>query len=150
MASILEVWIDSLLVEKTCSCGCWGEIWKQKQSKITAAHDQALQTKYHATKILQTVTDSWFRLCRQFYETVEHIISVCAVQAQEWYIKRHDKVCDQLHFNICKEMGVKLDNKHWYDRIPKSVETSCEGKVTVAWNQKVRTNRNILTINRTS
>jgi len=26
MASTLEVWIDSLLVEKTHCCGCWGEI----------------------------------------------------------------------------------------------------------------------------
>jgi len=25
----------------------------------------------------------------------------------------------------------KLDNKHWYDHIPKSVETSHEGKVTI-------------------
>jgi len=33
-------------------------------------------------------------------------------------------VCAQLHFNICKETGVKLDNKHWYDHVPKSVETS--------------------------
>jgi len=47
------------------------------------------------------------------------------------YIKRHDRVCAQLHFNICKEIGVKLDNEHWYDRVPKSVETSSEGKVTI-------------------
>jgi hypothetical protein len=41
-----------------------------------------------------------------------------------------------------KEIGVKLDNKHWYDRVPKSVETSHEGKVTV-WNQQVQTDRTI-------
>jgi len=38
-------------------------------------------------------------------------------------------VCARLHFNICKETGVKLDNKHRYDHVPKSVETSDEGKV---------------------
>jgi len=37
-------------------------------------------------------------------------------------------VCAQLHFNIRKEMGVKLDNEHWYDHIPKSVETSRDGR----------------------
>jgi hypothetical protein len=37
---------------------------------------------------------------------------------------------------ICKEIGVKFDNKHWYDRVPKSVETSHEDKVTVLWNQQ--------------
>jgi excinuclease UvrABC nuclease subunit len=42
---------------------------------------------------------------------------------KEQYIKRHDRVCVQLHFNICKETGVQLDKKHWYEHVPKSVET---------------------------
>ena len=52
-------------------------------------------------------------------------------------------MCAQLHFNICKEIWVKLDNRPWYDCVPKSVETSHEGKVTILWNQKVRTDRTI-------
>jgi len=36
-----------------------------------------------------------------------------------------------------------LNNKHWYDHVPKSVETSHEGKVTILWNQQVRTDRTI-------
>jgi hypothetical protein len=52
-------------------------------------------------------------------------------------------VCAQQHFNICKETGVIIDNEHWYEHIPKSVETSQEGKVTIYWNQ-VQTNRTIL------
>jgi hypothetical protein len=46
---------------------------------------------------------------------VEHIISACLILAKEKYIKRYDRVCAQLHFNICKEIGVKLDNKYSYD-----------------------------------
>jgi len=52
-------------------------------------------------------------LCKQFDDiddTVEHIISTCPIVAKEQYTKRHDRVCAQLHFNICKEIGVKLDN----------------------------------------
>jgi hypothetical protein len=41
-------------------------------------------------------------------------------------------------------MGVKLDNEHWYDHVPKSVETSHKGKVTIFWNYQVRTDRTIL------
>jgi len=52
-------------------------------------------------------------------------------------------VCAQLHFNICKETGVHLDNKHWYEHVPKSVETSQGGKVTILWNQQVQTDRTI-------
>jgi hypothetical protein len=34
------------------------------------------------------------------------------------YVKLHDKVSAQIHFNICKETGVQLDKKHWYEHVP--------------------------------
>jgi len=37
--------------------------------------------------------------------------------------------------------NVKLDNKHWYDHVPKSVKMSHEGKVTILRNQQVQTER---------
>ena len=52
-------------------------------------------------------------------------------------------MCAQLHFNICKETGVQLDKKHWYEHVPKSVETSPGGKITILWNQQVQTDRTI-------
>ena len=59
------------------------------------------------------------------------------------YIKRHDRVCAQLHFNICKETGVQLDRKHWYEHVPKSVETGQGGNVTILWKQQVQTDRTV-------
>jgi hypothetical protein len=53
------------------------------ESEIIAPQDQALQTKYHAIKILQTATDNKCRLCQQSDETVEHIISARSVLAKE-------------------------------------------------------------------
>jgi hypothetical protein len=38
---------------------------------------------------------------------------------------------------------VILDNEHWYDRVPKSVETSHEVKVTILWNQQVQSDTTI-------
>ena len=58
-------------------------------------------------------------------------LSKCAVKQQLKLKKRHDRFCAQLHFNICKEVGVILENKHWYDDVPKWVETSHEGKVNI-------------------
>ena len=52
-------------------------------------------------------------------------------------------MCAQLHFNICKETGVQQDKKHWYEHVPKSVETNQVGKVTILWNQQVLTDRTI-------
>jgi len=52
-------------------------------------------------------------------------------------------VCAQLHFNICKETGVQLDKKHWYENVRKSVETGQGGNVTILWNQQVQTDRTI-------
>jgi len=95
------------------------------------------------TKILSTETDSKCRLCQQFDEAIDRIISACPILAKEQYIKRHDRVCVQLHFNICKETGVQLDKKHWYEHVPKSVETSQGRKVTILWNQQVQTDRTI-------
>jgi hypothetical protein len=65
--------------------------------------------KYYETTILNTEKDSKCRLCHQFDETVDHIISACQILAKEQYIKRHERVSAQLHFNICKETRVKLD-----------------------------------------
>jgi len=36
-----------------------------------------------------------------------------------------------------------LDKKHWCEHVPKSVETSQGGKVTILWNQQVQTDRTI-------
>jgi hypothetical protein len=63
--------------------------------------------------------------------------------------KGHDKVWARLHFNICKETGVKLDKKRWYEHVPKSVETSQGDKVTILWNQLVQTDRTIPTTKQT-
>jgi hypothetical protein len=92
-----------------------------------AAQNQALQTKYHATKILQTEKESKCRLCHQFEETTDHIMSACPILAKEQYITRHDTVCAQPHFNIRKELGVKLDSDLWYEHTPKSVEINQVG-----------------------
>jgi len=41
------------------------------------------------------------------------------------------------------ETGVQLDKKHWYEHVPKSVETGQGGNVTILWNQQVQTDRTI-------
>jgi len=47
----------------------------ETKSEITAAQYKALQTQYHATKILQTERDSEGRLLQKLDEKIDHIIS---------------------------------------------------------------------------
>jgi len=96
-----------------------GDLKAETESEIVAAQDQALQTEYYVTKIFNTETDSKCGLCQQFDETIDHIISACLILAKEQYTKRHDGVCAQLHFNICKETGGQLGKKHRYEHVPK-------------------------------
>jgi hypothetical protein len=79
----------------------------------------------------------------QTVPTTDHIIPACPVLAKEQYVKRHDIVSAQIHFNICKEIGLQLDKKHWYEHVPKSVVTTQGVKVTISWNQQVQTDRTI-------
>jgi len=59
-----------------------GDLKAETESEIVAAQDQALQTKYYATKILNTETDRKCRLCQQFDETRDHIILACPILAK--------------------------------------------------------------------
>jgi len=63
-----------------------GDLKGGNESEIIAAQDQALQTKYHATKILKIETDS---KCQQSDEIIDHI-SACPILAKEQYTKRPD------------------------------------------------------------
>ena len=54
---------------------------------IIIIKDQALQTKYYTTKILNKETDSKCRLCQKFDESIDHIISACPMLAKEQYIE---------------------------------------------------------------
>jgi hypothetical protein len=51
--------------------------------------------------------------------------------------------CALNYTSIYVRKQVKLDGELWYEHVPKSLETSQEGKVTILWNQQVQTNRNI-------
>ena len=99
---------------------------------------------------MKTKADSKCRLCENFNEREDHIISACPIIAKEHYILRHVRVCAQLHFNMFKEIWVKLDNEHWYDHVPKSVETIQKVRLPYYGTIKCEPTELFLTINWTS
>ena len=52
-----------------------GDLKAETEGEIVAAQDQAIQTKYYATNILNTETDNKCRLCQKFGETIDHIMT---------------------------------------------------------------------------
>jgi hypothetical protein len=104
-----------------------------------AAQDQAISTNY--LKKNKEEIESKYRLCREYEETVDDLISGCPILAKNEYIIRHDKVCTHLQYLICKKLGTET-TENWYSHIPKSV---CEHEdIAVLWNQGVETDREVL------
>ena len=60
-----------------------GNLKAKTESEMVAAQDQTIQTKYYATKILNTETDSKHGLCQQFDETIDYIMSACPILAKD-------------------------------------------------------------------
>jgi hypothetical protein len=72
-----------------------------------AAQDQAISTNYFKKKILKQGIESRCRLCKEYDETIDHLISGYPTLAKNEYIIRHDKVCTHLHYSICKKLGIE-------------------------------------------
>jgi hypothetical protein len=105
-----------------------------------AAQDQAISTNYFKKKIFKHI-ESRCRLCKEYEETIDHLISGCPTLAKNEYKIRHDKVCTHLHYSICKKLWIETA-ENWYSHIPKPVIEHED--VTVLWNQGIQTDREVL------
>jgi len=65
-----------------------------------AAQDEEINTNYFKNKIQKEETESKYRLCKQYEETIDHLTSGCPILAKNEYLMRHDKVCTHLHYSI--------------------------------------------------
>ena len=74
----------------------------ETEALITAAQDQALNTKAHATYITKTSADAKCRMCKSKDEIVLHILTACPKLAATEYLKRHNEVVRLIHRSICE------------------------------------------------
>ena len=91
---------------------------RETEGLITAAQDQALNTRYYSKHIIKQGSTDRCRMCHTQVETVEHIISGCQTLAADKYLNRHNQVAAQLHLDICKHYAIKVDAQHWYQHNP--------------------------------
>jgi hypothetical protein len=93
------------------------------------------------SKSLMGNLQSRCRLCKEYEETIDQLISGCPILAKNEYVIRHDKVCTHLHYSICKTLGTET-TENWYSHIPKSV---CQHQdIAVLWNRGIKTDREVL------
>ena len=85
---------------------------------LTAAQDQALNTRYYSKHIIKQRSTDRCKMCHTQAETVEHIISGCQTLAADKYFNKHNQVATQLHLDICKHFAIKVDTQHWYQHNP--------------------------------
>lgn len=91
---------------------------------------------------MKTETDNQYGLWQQ-YQAKQHVISACQLLVNEQYVRRLDRACAQLHFNFCKEGGIKLEKEYWYEHFRKTLEASHEINVAILCNQQMKNDRTI-------
>lgn len=120
-----------------------GHLKVETESLIVAAQDQALATRYRIVKIHGIPGPIKCRMCEQFDETIDHVVGGCPTLAKKDYLTRHNRVCTQIHYNICKTFGVPVRTEKWYEHQPERVATSRDEKVTVLWDYPIQTDRTV-------
>ena len=113
----------------------------ETEGLITAAQDQALNTRYYSKHIIKQGTTDRCRMCHTQPETEEHIISGCQTLAADQYLNRHNQVAAQLHLDICRHCGIKVEAECWYQHKPERVMEN--EKATILWDSPIITVRHV-------
>ncbi|XP_030751033.1 uncharacterized protein LOC115878627 [Sitophilus oryzae] len=82
----------------------------ETESLIIATQDQALKTRYYQKNILKQSIDSKCRMCNRAEEHISHLVAGCSTLAPTEYTSRHNKVAAYIHWIICKELGVQVQD----------------------------------------
>ena len=117
------------------------ELKGETEGLITAAQDQALNTRYYSKHIIKHGSTDRCRMCHNQAETLDHIISGCQILAADKYLNRQNKVAAQLHLDICKHYVIKVNAQHWYQHNPEQVVEN--KKATILWDYQVKIDRHI-------
>ena len=112
----------------------------ETEGMVIAAQDQSLATRSYHHKIIKDGTDPKCRMCNQYEETIDHIVSGCPTLAKTEYIQRHDKAAGYIHWKICKYFQLPTAEK-WYEHQPQTVTEN--NNITVLWDMPINTDREI-------
>ena len=99
------------------------------------AQEQDIRTNAKKAKIDKNQAERKGRLCGKVDDTVKHIVWKWLVLVQRRY-KRHDWVCRNIHWEICRKNGFDVDEKCYKHEPEKVVENdSCK----MLWDVTIQT-----------
>ena len=113
-----------------------GYMKKETEGLITAAQDQALPTRWKKVHIEKQGGTPLCRMCNEKEETIFHILSECQKLAQTEYKKRHDKVAQLVHWNLCRKYGLH-HSRNWYNHVAEKVSENERAKIL--WDFSIQT-----------
>ena len=80
------------------------------------------------------------RICGPYQGTIDHIVAGCPELAKTEYLHRHDKAASYLHWNMCKELNINVEEK-WYEH---ELQTVTErDNITILWDMPIQTDHEI-------
>ena len=116
-----------------------GNLKRETESLLAAAQEQALNTN-SVRKIYHKDVSNKCRLCGTHVENVLHIVSGCSMLAQKEYKRRHDKVCLNIHWALCKKYGVKVCERSYEHKVESVIENDF---VKILWDVCIQVDRQI-------
>ena len=117
-----------------------GDLKRETESLIIAAQDQALNTNSIKKSIYKLDVSDKCRLCGKETENVTHIVSSCGMLAQKEYKRRHDKVCQNIHWALCIKFGFECSQNWWEHKPELTLEND---KAKILWDFLFQTDRRI-------
>ena len=113
--------INNISHQKTWNWLRKGNLKRETESLQIAAQNKAIRTNHIKARIDKTQQSSKCRLCGDWEETINHIISACSKLAQKEYKARHDRVGKVIHWEMCRKFQFDHTNK-WYLHNPATVQ----------------------------
>ena len=117
-----------------------GDLKIGTEALITAAQDQAINTRAHMKNILKAAVDGNCRMCGQYQETVDHLVAGCKVLANHQYKQRHNQVAKRVHWALCQKYKITTV-KQWWKHAPEGVTETDKAKLL--WDFSIRTDNHI-------
>ena len=115
-----------------------GDLKRETEGMLTAAQDQALQTRKIRADIRHERISPRCRRCGEKDETINHIASECPRLAQGAYKRRHDTVARALHWSLSMKYDLPRADR-WYEHQPQTVSENAKAKLL--WDMNINTDR---------